>query len=313
MLLKDVYDLMRVRGEQKGLRVEQKSIGSIPIAISTDPTRLRQILLNLMGNAIKFTDSGYVRLVVRRILDRAGNDKISFEVEDSGIGIDKDHISRVFDPFGQATAATARKYGGTGLGLSLSKKLAGLLGGELTVKSTPGRGSAFTLLLPTRAAQESEVESRESTWQYDQPFVGSLTHRILLVEDGEDNQKLIRFMLQKAGAIVDVAADGQEGVDKTLAALQSDTPHDVVLMDMMMPVMDGYEATRRLREAGVTTPIIALTAYAMANDCRKCLDAGCDAYTTKPINRARLLAAIAAAAPQQCEPVKCSALGEAGP
>ena len=297
----EVAALMDVRAKAKGLLLEVEYASAIPGSILCDPTRLRQILINLVGNAIKFTEVGSVRLVTRFVQDAGGPASLQFDVIDTGIGMTEEQTSRLFLPFTQADASTTRKFGGTGLGLAISKRLAELLGGHIAVNSVPGGGSTFRLtilpeptddvLMPEEVAR-SGAAGRLDVGQTDSLDAG-LECRVLLVEDGLDNQRLISVLLGKAGADVSLADNGQVAVEKALAARDAGMPFDVVLMDMQMPIMDGYTATRILREAGYTEPIVALTANAMAGDGAKCCNAGCDAYATKPIERAKLLSTIA--------------------
>ncbi len=199
----------------------------------------------------------------------------------------------LFQPFSQVDMSTRRRFGGTGLGLAISRRLAVMLGGDITVSSVPGKGSRFSITIdtgpldgiklvdrPSQVAQPSSPDSIENI---------NLNCRILLAEDGPDNQRLIAFILRKAGAEVALAENGQEALDLALEAQQENRPFDVVLMDMQMPIMDGYQATRNLRNAGYTKSIVALTAQAMLGDYKRCINAGCDGYLTKPINRSELL------------------------
>ena len=311
-LVADVRDLMSVRAQQKNLPFNLEYVGAIPETIQTDPTRLRQILVNLIGNAIKFTEDGGVRLVTRFVDAhhsrgvRPSEPMLQFDIIDSGIGMTPEQLDKLFQPFTQADTSTTRKFGGTGLGLMISKRLAGLLGGDITVESTPGEGSLFRVTVATgaldgvkmlddpAAATITQPEPVEAS----QPQSDKLACRILLAEDGPDNQRLIAHVLRKAGAEFTIVENGKLAVDAALAALHRrregdpERPFDVILMDMQMPVMDGYEASRLLRQKGYTRPIIALTAHAMASDRRKCLDAGCDEYATKPINRRALIETI---------------------
>ena len=283
--------------------------GPIPQTIRIDPTRLRQILVNMVGNAIKFTETGEVRIVVRLVDRDTAEPKLRCEVIDTGMGMSPEHLAHLFLPFQQADASTTRKFGGTGLGLAISKRLAELLGGDITVSSTLDKGSIFTLTIGTGPLdgvvfldRPAEAVGRLSA----RPKPATVGHarldcRILLAEDGPDNQRLISFVLRKAGAEVLVVGNGQEAIETASATIpgrhrhcdDATEPFDVILMDMQMPVVDGYEATRRLRQQGYTGPILALTAHAMKDDMQKCLDAGCDAYLTKPIVREQFLSTIA--------------------
>ena len=302
-LLAEVRALMWLRAEEKHLPLIIEYDGPVPEWIHTDPLRLRQILINLVGNAIKFTERGSVRIVAKLVDETAESPRLRFDVIDTGIGIAEDHISRLFEPFTQADSSTTREFGGTGLGLTISKRLAGMLGGDIAITSSLGKGSTFSLTIATGSLEgtallDSPVESGMLDQQItpggnDKKANEGLDCRILLAEDGLDNQRLIAMLLEKAGAQVVVVNNGQSAVDEILAAQQRECPFDVVLMDMQMPIMDGYLATRSLRERGYTGPIIALTAHAMTEDRQRCLDAGCDDYAAKPIDRAHLLAVVA--------------------
>jgi len=301
-LVADVASLMRVRADAKGLTLDIEFSGPIPESIRTDPTRLRQILINLIGNAVKFTETGGVRLVTGMLHADGSEPKMQFSVIDTGIGMSDEAMANVFRPFTQADTSTTRQFGGTGLGLSIGKRLAGILGGDIAVSSTPGEGSTFSLSVATgpcdgvRTLQnpaESILAPRRSS-RIPSHSEMDLDCRILLAEDGPDNQRLIAFILKKAGAEVTVAENGQVAVDQARAAELCGEPFDLILMDMQMPVLDGYQATRQLRREGYARPIIALTAHAMQGDRQKCFDAGCDDYATKPIDRHALIGMIAA-------------------
>ena len=313
-ILADVVSLLRVRADGKGLALKLEFAGPMPEAVWTDSARLRQILLNLVGNAIKFTEIGDVRVVARLARGDAPQPKLVCEVVDTGIGMTTEQVENLFRPFQQADASTSRKFGGTGLGLAISKRLAEFLGGDITATSQPGRGSTFVLTIDPGSLNgvalldhPSEAIVAPAT----SPAAGDaqtrLSCRILLAEDGVDNKRFISFLLTKAGAEVTTVENGREALETALAALPGRgrrcddprAPFDVILMDMQMPVMDGYQATRRLREEGYTGPIIALTAHAMADDRQKCLDVGCDDYAAKPIDRARLLNVITGVLPRQ--------------
>ena len=299
-VLADVVLLMSVRANAKGLALEVEYDGLMPDYIQTDPTRLRQILINLIGNAIKFTEIGKVQIVTRIVDSDSGDPAIQFDVIDAGIGMTEKQMDKLFQPFVQADNSTTRKFGGTGLGLTISKRLAMILGGDIRVQSTPDQGSTFSVILSIGSLSDAKMidHSNEIHTPLDQPSQPiaeniRLDCRVLLAEDGPDNQRLISFFLKKAGAAVTVAENGQIAVDYVLASRATDAPFDVILMDMQMPVLDGYSATRRLRKEGHAGPIIALTAHAMEGDREKCLDAGCDEFITKPIDRAKLINVVA--------------------
>lgn len=292
-IIADVASLMRVRAKAKGLPLNVQFDSPIPKTIQSDPTRLRQILINVVGNAIKFTETGSVEIITRLLNESGEESKLQFDVTDTGIGIAADKIDKLFKPFTQADGSTTRTFGGTGLGLSISKRLVGLLGGEFSVSSTLGKGSTFSVTVTTGPLEDVRLiqgTGAEVNAEVNDPLNNL---RILLAEDGPANQRLIGFVLKKAGAEVTLADNGQIGFDFAIAAKEENQPFDVILMDMQMPVLDGYAATRRLREAGYSGPIIALTAHAMLSDRQKCLDAGCDDYTTKPIDRKKLIELVA--------------------
>ncbi len=316
--LADIYSLMQVRAKAKNLSLTFENAGPVPENFETDPIRLRQILINLIGNAIKFTEAGGVRVVVRLDSASGGDCKLVFEVIDTGIGIAPENLQRIFEPFEQADNSMARRFGGSGLGLTISRRIAQMLGGDITVESTLGKGSTFRVwidpgnlsgipmltggLLSPEAVATRGLKTRG--WDFD------ISARILLAEDGPDNQRFFEFILRKCGAEVTIVETGEEAVNAALAAEAAGTPFDLVLMDMQMPVVDGYEATRRLRAAGFARPIVALTAHAMAGAAEDCLAAGCDDYIAKPVDRVaflekieKLVAAIrqAALSPTACE------------
>jgi signal transduction histidine kinase/ActR/RegA family two-component response regulator len=292
----DVLSLMRVRADAKNLALKAEYRSPIPETISTDAARLRQILINLVGNAIKFTEQGSVRLAVQLVSTDDGP-HIEFRVIDTGIGMTEEQQSHLFQRFGQVHGQLNEVYGGTGLGLAISRRLADMLHGAIRVESVPGRGSTFTLSIATgpldgvaMLENPSEALGPRPT-QPQQPPI-RLACRVLLAEDGPDNRRLISLLLHKAGAEVTTAENGQVAIDRATTAQRAATPFDVVLMDMQMPVVDGYEATRRLRALGYSGTIVALTAHAMFDDRQKCLDAGCDDYLTKPVDRHSLLATV---------------------
>ncbi len=305
-ILSEVISLMRVRAQAKDLPLEIEYDGPIPQTIQSDPTRLRQMLINLTGNAIKFTEVGKVRLVVRLLDAESDEPTVQFEVVDSGIGMTEEQIVGLFRPFHQADTSTTRKFGGTGLGLAISKRLAEKLGGDIVVKSTLGEGSTFTVTVETGPLDgvklaDNPTDAPVGTDPDKKPTAPKtkLGGRVLLAEDGPDNQRLISSLLKKAGTEVAMAENGQIAHDLALAARDEGAPFDVILMDMQMPVMDGYDATSKLRETGYSGPIIALTAHAMNTDRDKCLAAGCDDYMAKPIDHEKLISLIAEYASQE--------------
>jgi PAS domain S-box-containing protein len=304
----DLTSLMSVSADAKGLNLGIGCDGPVPETILSDPVRLRQILINLLGNAIKFTAAGDVRVTVRLLAAPGAEPMLQIDVRDTGIGMTEEQMRRLFQPFAQADSSTTRRFGGTGLGLTISKRLALMLGGDIAVHSVPGKGSTFRVTIATGPLEGVRLvdHSRPATVACHQPppmprVTLPLDCRILLVEDGPDNQRLISFLLKKAGAEVVIAQNGQEAVDKVLAApagQPSDgqappSPFDLILMDIQMPVMDGYEAAHRLRQGGFAGPIVALTAHAMSQDVRRCVEAGCDFHLSKPIDRHVLIETIA--------------------
>jgi signal transduction histidine kinase/CheY-like chemotaxis protein/HPt (histidine-containing phosphotransfer) domain-containing protein len=300
-LIADVASIMRVRADNRGISLSVEYAGELPETIRTDEIKLRRALVNLVGNAIKFTDQGGVRIATRFLPAWRGDQPaVRIQVIDTGIGISEDKLAGLYDPFVQADTSTTREYGGSGLGLAITRRIAELLGGDLSADSTPGKGSTFTLTVPTSslegvqmlAAPSETIHQRTSPESNDQGQGAADVAgvRVLLAEDGPDNQRLISAVLRKAGAEVEVAENGLVAVEKATADASG---FDVILMDMQMPEMDGYDATRVLREKGLTCPIVALTAHAMSGDREKCLDAGCTDYCTKPIDREHLIRVIA--------------------
>ncbi|MHC4535371.1 MAG: PAS domain-containing hybrid sensor histidine kinase/response regulator [Planctomycetota bacterium] len=291
-LLCEIYALMRPQAEQKGIELTISIETPVPEQIRTDPTRLRQCLLNLVGNAVKFTDSGYVRVHVNG-QDGKGGATIRLEVEDTGIGIELDKQKLIFEAFTQADYTTTRKFGGTGLGLVITRNLAKLLGGKISLDSGSGEGSTFSLTIPAGV----DVGKGPMMTEFNPDLAGArepldistqFSGKILVVEDDSASQKTILAILNKLGLETDIAHNGKQAVQKAHKKL-----FDLILMDMHMPKMNGYEATKSLRKHGVTIPIIALTASVMKNDLDKCLAAGCDLFLSKPVNRNKLLETLA--------------------
>jgi len=280
-IVKEVEDLVTLRAESKGLKFSVKYEYPLPDLIHTDPTRLRQILLNLCTNAVKFTDEGSVSI---RVSFLPLQQLIQFDVTDSGIGINDSELQRLFRPFSQADTSTTRQYGGTGLGLAISKQLAERLGGDINCISHKGIGSKFTLTVATgEILQEGMLveppRAQAKTSRGNTPAKKYLQGRVLLAEDTPDNQMLISMYIRRTGAEVTVVENGKLAFDRALAE-----DFDLILMDMQMPVMDGVTATRRLRDAGYSKPIVALTANALQQDKEECEQAGTDDYLTKPLD-----------------------------
>jgi signal transduction histidine kinase/CheY-like chemotaxis protein/HPt (histidine-containing phosphotransfer) domain-containing protein len=306
-IVSEVASLMRARAFEKYLQLEVIYEGAVPQRILTDPVRLRQILINLVGNAIKFTEKGSVQIVVGQPCDDdASRTSINIGVVDSGVGITPEQLSRLFKPFVQADTSSTRRFGGTGLGLSISKRLAQMLGGDVTVQSQPGVGSRFTVSVSIGDIQESEqlchpdeaaIEGSSESLaagtgpvaETGTPYKPLLGRHLLLAEDGKHNQQVLRFYLESAGAKVEVVNNGRLAVDRLM---QPDDPVELLLLDMQMPVLDGYGTATELRTRKWDRPIIALTAHAMSGDRDKCITAGCTGYLTKPVDRAELVAAI---------------------
>ena len=291
-LIEGAVAVARHGARAKGLRIDVDTAGDLPREICTDAIRTRQILVNLLGNAVKFTAAGFVRLGARLVAGADGRTLLCFEVRDSGIGIPPDKLGSIFESFSQADTSTTRLYGGTGLGLTISRELARLLGGDVTVESTPGVGSTFSATIdpgpldvePPRA----DAAPAAAPARADRDGETALSGRVLLVEDSPDSQRLLGTLLRRMGLDVELAPNGRRGCERALAALEQDEPYDVILMDMQMPELDGYAATQQLRAAGYAAPIIALTAHSLQDERERVLAAGCDDYATKPIPREEL-------------------------
>jgi len=280
------------RARDRGLQLTLEVLPDVPSELVGDPNRLRQILINLIGNALKFTEQGSVTLRVE--LDPAGAPKwLRFSVVDTGIGIAADKTEMIFDRFTQADSSTTRKYGGTGLGLAISTGLVALMGGRLGCTSEVGKGSTFFLTAPFEVCLTLEAPKPAETPAIPQPpHAGQKISRILIAEDAEFNVVLIKAYLKDCGFDLDVAANGKIAVEKVMAGAT-----DLVLMDLQMPVMDGLEATRAIRQweaknHALPIPILALTAHAAAEGTDRSQEAGCNEHLTKPIKKSALLAAI---------------------
>ncbi len=292
-ILREVVDSFRVRAAEKGLTLDRIQEGPLPGTVESDPTRLRQVLFNLLSNAIKFTDAGGVR-VTARLLQQA--QLIEIAVKDTGIGISQAQRAALFAPFAQADKSITRRYGGTSLGLAISKRLVELLGGQLSVTSEVGVGSTFTFTLPTGPLDSATLSEEEAAEPAPPPILPAsrlFGRRVLVVDDRRDMRYLIQTYLEEAGAEVEGAGDGAVALERAARAIQEEKPFDTIILDMQMPVMDGYVAAPRLRELGHRGSIIALTANAMKGERERCLAAGCDQYFAKPVDRLRLLYAVA--------------------
>lgn len=293
-VMEELRSTMQVRAQDKSISLRTEVNTPFPATIQTDPLRLQQILSNLVSNAIKFTDSGGVCVRVSLVQAELRN-LVRFEVIDTGIGMTAEQITRLYQPFTQVDSSSTRAFGGTGLGLTISKRLAVLMGGDIEVSSTVGVGTTFALDIDAgdlsrvqmlREAPGHSLASRRAAAVAAGELQGK---RILLAEDGPDNQRLFSHHLQRAGAELVVVDNGRVAVEKALEAQMRGRTFDVILMDMQMPELDGYGATSQLRGHGYEGPIIALTAHALLSDKDKCMTAGCTDYLTKPIDRDTLV------------------------
>ncbi|MBV8535615.1 MAG: response regulator [Alphaproteobacteria bacterium] len=278
-VIDEASSIMAAGARDKGIELATAVAGDVPAWVVGDPHRLRQVLLNLIGNGLKFTEQG--RIDVRLSVAAGAAPRLRFEVADTGIGISDEARDKLFDRFTQGDSSVARRFGGTGLGLAICRRLVDLMGGAIGVDSTPGSGSTFWFEIPLVRGDAPAAHAATDT-----PAVPARPLRILLVDDAEMNRRLAVFILQAAGHTVETAADGNGAVE---AAARGG--FDVVLMDVQMPGMDGYEATRQIRRlaTGADVPVIAMTANAMPEDVERCFDAGMDAHVSKPIDKAELL------------------------
>ena len=296
-VINDIASILSVRAQDKDIELITEYKNDLPVSILTDDVRLRQVLTNLTGNAIKFTSDGHVKISTLYIENPIGEDQLEVRISDTGIGMTPEQAAKIFDPFVQADTSVTRKFGGTGLGLSISKRIVEALGGEISVSSEMGKGTELTFMIDIGdckstkrlSATENAKENEESRNKGKSKNLTDLNGgTILLVDDGTANRKLINLILTKAGCIVTEAVNGKIGSDLAL-----EYKFDLILMDMQMPVMDGYQATRRLRKNGYTNPIMALTANAMTSDRALCEDAGCSDFLAKPVDIDQLLVAVA--------------------
>jgi len=293
-LIREVGTLSHRSADLKGLNLVVRLDTPLPEYVLTDPTRLRQILMNLVSNAIKFTSVGTVAMVVRSE-HREGMQRLLIDVEDTGAGLARDQSARLFAPFTQGDNTMTRRFGGTGLGLTISRRLAQLMSGNVALIHTRvGVGSCFRVDLPLVPLAGSEMAARlDDSTKLPKPesLVPPVILRghILLAEDGRDNQRLISLYLRRAGATVDIAEHGKLALEMLDRAEASGVTYDLLLTDMQMPEMDGYTLARTLRAKGSALAIVALTAHTMAGDRDACLAAGCDDYTSKPVDKQDLL------------------------
>jgi len=260
---------------------------SCDIEIDTEPKRLSQVFEKLIDNAIKFTAEGHIEISARVESTQTHHESI-VEISDTGIGIEPDQFEFIFDAFHQAQNNLTREFGGSGLGLSFARDLADALGGTIEVQSTPNEGSTFTVRL--RTPKRSHQNARPSNIQADTKKAAIFSNRrMLVVDDAKDNRVLLQHFLKRTGARIDFAYDGQQAIQRVYASIAESDPYEIVLMDMQMPVLDGYNATKQLRESGYNAPIIAITAHALDGDREHCLNAGCNEYLSKPVNRNALI------------------------
>jgi CheY-like chemotaxis protein len=301
--LRQILKTCAIRAEQKGLQFSFHAPADVPDALIGDPGRLRQVLLNLVGNAIKFTERGQILVAVAAAFPVKGRVLLHFGVKDTGIGIPAEMQEKIFAAFSQADGSMARKYGGTGLGLAICVRLVEMMGGRIWVESAAQKGSIFHFTMDVALAEENTIpvgshpEPLQEALETQSPDSAALEAaagrgcRVLLVEDNAVNRTLAQRLLQKRGFRVSIAVDGKQAIAATQGA-----EFDLVLMDIQMPEMDGFEATVEIRKleklTGRRTPIIALTAHALKEDRERCLSAGMDAYVTKPIRPAELFSVI---------------------
>ena len=294
-IVADVRSLMDPQAQEKGLELTTSFDTRVPETIQTDPLRFRQVLLNLTSNAIKFTEQGQVSLQVG-CETRPGTVYLNVAVRDTGIGIPEDRVKAIFDAFTQVDDSIIRRAGGTGLGLTISQRLVRMLGGELLVESVFGQGSTFTVSLPIQPSEAEEMYTveelteRRTQKESNESLDVLIPARVLVAEDTKAIQFMLQRMLEPVVDEVVVVGNGEEALASLNRATEENAPFDLVLMDMQMPVLNGYDAVARLRRMGYSLPVIALTAGAMAGDRERCLSVGCTDYLAKPVARGQLLA-----------------------
>jgi signal transduction histidine kinase/ActR/RegA family two-component response regulator len=292
-LLNELHKFFTPAVQTKGLSLHIEGADAVPETVLTDEGCLRQVLINLIANAIKFTHKGHVKVSVRCAGKTAADCTLEFDVQDTGIGISKEAQKIIFREFTQADGSHTRKYGGTGLGLSISRRIVEKMGGELTVSSEPGHGATFSFRVTfpmDRSAPQKHAPAEQPSPQTGYTLTRAL--RVLLVEDNLLNRKVVLKMLEKEGCLIDVAGNGQDALEKLYLTAPPDRRpvYDMILMDIQMPVMDGLQATAAIRRFDKIVPIIALTAHAMKGDREKFIEAGMNDYLAKPIHREELQA-----------------------
>lgn len=293
-LVEEVRSIMAVRASEADLQFDVRYQGRLPARVNSDPKRLKQILINLVGNAIKFTSQGSVSVIVSCVpVSQGGHGKLRFAIVDTGIGMTAEQQRRIFEAFSQADSSVSRRYGGTGLGLVITRRLTAMLGGEIELVSEPNRGSTFTVSIDAGDLRDVELVQPQSvagvTMADPSADPATLNCRVLVVDDRREIRFLSKQLLTRAGAEVSEAEDGLVAVEQVTQALSAGQPPDLILLDMQMPNLDGYQTARRLRKLNFQQPIIALTADAMQGDMRRCLRAGCNDYLSKPIDARQLI------------------------
>lgn len=285
----DVFTVLAVKANEKDINLHYRIDGEIPEEISSDPSRIRQVITNLVGNAIKFTTEGGVTIALSH-KETDGNNILEFAVQDTGIGMTPEQCSSIFQAFVQADSSITRRFGGTGLGLSISKKLAGAMNGDIVVTSVPGEGSCFTFYVPfevndsTRWISQKDIENDTAAIVDNTATIWKLPQsEVLVVDDAKENRELLQLVIGEMSLEVDIAENGQEAVDASAAK-----DYDLILMDIQMPVMDGYEAARAMRSSGFSNPVVALTANAMKGFEKTVFEAGFSHYMTKPVDLDKL-------------------------
>ena len=299
-----VVRLLQSWADKKHLSLDIDYEFPLPETIRTDPERLRQILVNLVGNAIKFTDAGGVKITLACVVREDEGLRMQFKVADTGIGISDKDRSQLFHPFTQVDESMDRQSSGTGLGLSISQELAHLLGGRIELESRLGKGSVFTLTIDAGPREDlavldslaANIAAEEPSREPGLPL--ELHGSVLVAEDDDGLQYLLSYYLESSGLSVDTASDGEATYEMAMQSMEQGNPYDLILMDIRMPKMDGYEVTRRLRENGWQGPIVAQTAHALTGDRDKCLAVGCDDYITKPSSPKALFDLIGSFLPQ---------------